>query len=201
MIPDYLDQIQKQMPYQNLINPDKEINLYDEQIYYYITKEIYNYIIYRYICLGYNYLYAILDLRPDPVLIIPDTDDPRIELVGYKDFISLILFLENPISTNYQIPSSNLQPQMNYLNFIQKVLQSRNLTLQGYQNTKGTPISKEELNNSLKQFLYYYHEIHLTLSNQILQGPYIGIISNPQLRKVKVINIRFPRNLRIQILY
>lgn len=61
--------------------------------------------------------------------------------------------------------------------------------------------SEEELNNSLEQFLYYYHEIHLTLSNQILQGPYIGIISNPNQLKIKVIDILLPRNLRIQILH
>lgn len=90
---------------------------------------------------------------------------------------------------------------MNYLNFIQKVLQSRNLTLQEYQNTKGTPISEEELNNSLEQFLHYYHEIHLTLSNQILQGPYIGIISNPKQLRIKVIDILLPHNQRIQILH
>lgn len=100
MIPDYLNRIQKQIPYQNLIGPDKEINLYDDQICDHITKEIYNYLIYKYICLGYNYLYAILDFRPDPVLLVPDTEDPRIGLRGYEDFISLILFLETSSQPN-----------------------------------------------------------------------------------------------------
>ena len=87
---------------------------------------------------------------------------------------------------------------MNYTSLIKEALQFKGIQLQEYQNTKGTPISEEELNNSLEQFLYYYHEIHLTLSNQILQGPYIGIISNPN--KLKI-NILLPHNLRIQILH
>lgn len=94
MIPDYLDQIQKQIPYHNLISPDKGINLYDDQICDYITPEIYNYIIYRYICLGYNDLYAILDFRPDPIFLVPDTENP-ISILGSEEFsAALIFFLE-----------------------------------------------------------------------------------------------------------
>lgn len=96
MIPDYLNQIQKRIPYHNLINPDKGINLYDDQINDPVTKEIYNYIIYRYICLGYNDLYAILDFRPDLVLLGPDTKNP-ISILGSEGFSAvLILFLETP---------------------------------------------------------------------------------------------------------
>lgn len=95
MIPDYFDTIQKQIS----LNMGEDLtinNLYDDQICDPVTKEIYNYITYRYICLGYNDLYAILDFRPDSVLIIPYTEDPRIELQGYLDFISLTFFLKTP---------------------------------------------------------------------------------------------------------
>lgn len=96
MIPDYLNQIQRQIPYYNLISPDKEINLYDDQICDHITKEIYNYLIYRYICLGYNDLYAIFDFRPDPVLLVPDIKNP-LKVLGPEEFsAALILFLETP---------------------------------------------------------------------------------------------------------
>lgn len=94
MIPDYFDTIQRQISFN--MGEDLTINnLYDDQICDPVTKEIYNYIIYRYICLGYNHLYAILDFRPDPVLLVPDTEDPRVEL-GFKDFIPLQLSLKTP---------------------------------------------------------------------------------------------------------
>lgn len=93
MIPDYLDQIQKQISFNR--REDLIIDhLYDDQICDSITPEIYNYIIYRYICLGYNDLYAILDFRPDPVLLVPDTKNP-ISILGSEEFsAALILFLE-----------------------------------------------------------------------------------------------------------
>ena len=93
MIPNYLNQIQRQISF---FKEDLTIkDLYDDQICYPVTPEIYNYLIYKYICLGHNYLYAMLDFRPDPVLLVPDPEDPRIPLKGY-DFISLHLFLETP---------------------------------------------------------------------------------------------------------
>ena len=102
MIPNYLSQIQEQISF--LTKEDLTINsLYDDQICYSVTPEIYNYLIYKYICLGYNYLYAMLDFRPNPVLLVPDIEDPRIELKGY-DFIPLHLFLETPNQ-----PSTRLQ--------------------------------------------------------------------------------------------
>lgn len=94
MIPDYLDQIQRQIFFN--LGEDLIINhLYDDQICYSVTPEIYNYLIYKYICLGHNYLYAILDFRPKIVLLVPDTEDPRVEL-GFIDFIPLHLSLETP---------------------------------------------------------------------------------------------------------
>lgn len=91
MIPDYLNQIQRQISFNT--REDLIINhLYDDQICDSITPEIYNYLIYRYICLGYNYLYAILDFRPDPVLLVPDTEIP----LGFTDFVPLHLSLETP---------------------------------------------------------------------------------------------------------
>ena len=94
MIPDYLSQIQKQISF---FKEDLTINyLYDDQICYSVTPEIYNYLLYKYICLGYNYLYAMLDFRPNPVLLVPDTEDPKEILIGYEDLISLHLSLETP---------------------------------------------------------------------------------------------------------
>lgn len=74
-------------------------HLYDDQICDYITQEIYNYIIYKYICLGYNHLYVLLDFRPFPILLVPDPEDPRIQLEGYMDymdFVPLDISLETP---------------------------------------------------------------------------------------------------------
>lgn len=92
MIPDYLNLIQRQIFFN--MGEDLTINnLYDDQICDYITQEIYNYIIYKHICLDYNDLYAILDFRPDPVLLVPNTEDPRVEL-GFINFVPLHLSLE-----------------------------------------------------------------------------------------------------------
>lgn len=108
MIPNYLSQIQRQISF---FKEDLIIhNLYDDQICYSVTPEIYNYLIYRYICLGHNYLYAILDFRPDPVLLVPDTEDPRIELKGYQDFESLHLSLKNPPQLLIQLEILLLKP-------------------------------------------------------------------------------------------
>ena len=94
MIPNYLGQIQEQISF---FKEDLTINdLYDDQICYSVTPEIYNYLLYKYICLGYNYLYAMLDFRPNPVLLVPETEDPRELLKGYQDFVPLHLFLETP---------------------------------------------------------------------------------------------------------
>lgn len=93
MIPDYLSQIQRQIIFEEGLT----INyLYDDQICHSVSPEVYNYLLYKYICLGYNYLYAMLDFRPNPVLLVPDPEDPIIGLNGYQDFVPLHLFLETP---------------------------------------------------------------------------------------------------------
>lgn len=108
MIPDYLNQIQRQISF---FKEDLIIhNLYDDQICHSVTPEIYNYSIYRYICLGYNNLYAIIDFRPNPVLIVPDTEDPKIQLKGYQDFEPLHLFLKIPPQPLIQLEIILLKP-------------------------------------------------------------------------------------------
>ena len=96
MIPNYLGQIQEQVSFFNTKGDLIIYSLYDDQICYSVTPEIYNYLLYKYICLGYNDLYAMLDFRPNPVLLVPNTEDPRIELKGYQDFVHLPIFLETP---------------------------------------------------------------------------------------------------------
>lgn len=96
MIPDYLNEIQKQVSY-NLGKDLKITNhLYDDQINDPVTKEIYNYLIYSTLCSGYNELHAILDFRPDPVLLVPYTQNPQ-KVLGYQGFsMILIIPLETP---------------------------------------------------------------------------------------------------------
>lgn len=96
MIPDYFNQIQKPIFYG--LKKDLEItnHLYDDQINDSITKEIYNYLIYSALCSGHNELHAILDFRPDPILLVPDTQNP-LKVLGYKEFsMVLIIPLETP---------------------------------------------------------------------------------------------------------
>lgn len=89
---------------------------------------------------------------------------------------------------------------MNYISLIEEVLQSKGIQLKEYQDIKGIPLTKEQLNNSLEQFLQYYHELHLDISNNILSGPYLGIVSEPNKLRLKNILIFLPNHQTIQTL-
>lgn len=90
---------------------------------------------------------------------------------------------------------------MNYTNLIEEALQFKGIQLKEYQDIKGIPLTKEQLNNSLEQFLQYYHELHLNIFNNILSGPYLGIVSEPNKLGLRVIHILLPNHQTIQILY
>ena len=112
MIPDYFGQIQEQISsFKEFFKEDLTIeSLYDDQICCCpVTPEIYNYLIYQYICLGHNDLYTILDLQSNPILLVPNTEDPK-----GQDFIPLHIFLETPYHPITQLEILVSKPLTNH---------------------------------------------------------------------------------------